>query len=64
MKHYFPTGWRNHGRPFKRLLDTWVQNGSRSGPTPWRLYDDDGDDDDDGGGGGGGGDDDLSFLQT
>jgi hypothetical protein len=22
MKHYSPTGRRNHGRPFKRLLDT------------------------------------------
>jgi hypothetical protein len=22
MKHYFPTGRRNHGRPLKRLLDT------------------------------------------
>jgi len=22
MKHYSPTGWRNHGRPLKRLLDT------------------------------------------
>jgi hypothetical protein len=22
MKHYFPTGGRNHGRPLKRLLDT------------------------------------------
>jgi len=22
MKHYFPNGRRNHGRPLKRLLDT------------------------------------------
>jgi hypothetical protein len=22
MKHYFPTGRRNHGRPLKRLVDT------------------------------------------
>jgi hypothetical protein len=22
MKHYFPTGRKNHGRPLKRLLDT------------------------------------------
>jgi hypothetical protein len=22
MKHYFPTGRRNHGRPLERLLDT------------------------------------------
>jgi hypothetical protein len=22
MKHHFPTGRRNHGRPLKRLLDT------------------------------------------
>ena len=25
MKHYSPTGRRNHGRPLKRLLDTWDQ---------------------------------------
>ena len=41
MKHYSPTGRRNHGRPLKRLLDTWDQNGSTSGPTPWQIYDDD-----------------------
>jgi hypothetical protein len=23
MKHYSPTGRRNHGRPLKRLLDMW-----------------------------------------
>jgi len=46
MKHYSPTGRRNHGRPLKRLLDTWDQNGSASGPTPWQIYDDDDDDDD------------------
>ena len=46
MKHYSPTGRRNHGRHLKRLLDTWDRNGSTSGPTPWQLYD--GDDDDDG----------------
>jgi len=34
MKHYSPTGERNHGRPLKRLLDTSDQNGSTSGPTP------------------------------
>jgi len=34
IKHYSPTGRRNHGRPLKRLLDTWDQNGSTSGPTP------------------------------
>jgi hypothetical protein len=34
MKHYSPTGRRNHGRPLKRLLDTWDRNGSTSGPTP------------------------------
>jgi len=34
MKCYFPTGRRNHGRPLKRLLDTWDRNGSTSGPTP------------------------------
>jgi len=43
MKHYCPTGRRNHGRPLKRLLDTWDRNGSTSGPTPWQIYDDDGD---------------------
>ena len=44
MKHYCPTGRRNHGRPLKRLVDTWDRNGSTSGPTPWKLYDDDGSD--------------------
>ena len=46
-KHYSPTGRRNHGRPLKRLLDTWDRNGSKSGPTPWQIHDDDDDDDDD-----------------
>jgi len=32
MKHYSPTGRRNHGRSLKRLLDTWDRNGSTSGP--------------------------------
>jgi len=41
MKRYSPTGRRNHGRPFKRLLDTWDRNRSTSGPTPWQIYDDD-----------------------
>ena len=41
MKHYSPTGRMNHGRPLKRLLDTWDRNGSTSGPTPWQIYDDD-----------------------
>jgi hypothetical protein len=41
MKHYSPTGRRNHGRLLKRLLDTWDRNGSTSGPTPWNIYDDD-----------------------
>jgi len=41
MKHYCLTGRRNHGRPLKRLLDTWDRNGSTSGPTPWKIYDDD-----------------------
>ena len=45
MKHYSPTGRRNHGRPSKRLLDTWDWNGSISGLTPWKIYDDDDDDD-------------------
>jgi len=34
MKHYSPTGRRNHGRPLKRLLDTSDRNGSTRGPTP------------------------------
>ena len=38
---YSPTGRRNHGKPLKRLLDTWDRNGSTSGPTPWQIYDDD-----------------------
>jgi hypothetical protein len=46
MKHYSQTGRRNHGRPFKRLLDTWDRNGSTSGPSSWQIYDDDDDDDD------------------
>jgi hypothetical protein len=29
MKHYCPTGRRNHGRPLRRLLDTWDRNGSQ-----------------------------------
>ena len=41
MKHYSPTGRRNHGRSLKRLLDRWDRNGSTSGPTPWQVYDDD-----------------------
>jgi hypothetical protein len=45
IKHYSPTGRRNHGRPLKRLLDTWDRNGSTSGPSPWQIHDD-GDDDD------------------
>jgi len=40
MKYYSSTGRRNHGRPLKRLLDTWDRNGSTSGPTPWQIYDD------------------------
>jgi len=40
MKQYFPTGRRNHGRPLKRLLDTWDRNGSTSGPNPWKIHDD------------------------
>ena len=43
MKRYSPTGRRIHGRPLKRLLDTWDRNGSTSGPTPWQIYDDDDD---------------------
>ena len=46
MKHYTPTGRRDHGRSIKIILDTWDRNGSTSGPTPWKIYDDDYDDDD------------------
>jgi hypothetical protein len=38
MKRYSPTGRKNHGRPLKRLLDTWDRNGSTSGPTPWQIF--------------------------
>jgi len=34
MKHYSPTGRRNHGRFLKRLLETRDRDGSTSGPTP------------------------------
>ena len=44
MKYYSPTGRRNHGRPLKRLLDARDRNGSTSGPTPWKIYEDDDDD--------------------
>jgi hypothetical protein len=37
MKHYSPTGRRNHGRQLKRLLDTWARNGSTRGPTPRNI---------------------------
>ena len=40
MKHYSPTGRRNHSRPLKRLLDTRDRNGSTSGLTPLQTYDD------------------------
>jgi len=43
MKHCSPTARRYHGRPLKRLLDTWDRNGSTSGPIPWQIYDDDDD---------------------
>jgi len=41
MKYYCPTGRRKRGRLLKRLLDTWDRNGSTSGPTPWKIYEDD-----------------------
>jgi len=47
MKHYSPTGRRNHGRPLKRLLDMWDPNGSTSGPTLWQIYDEEEEEDDD-----------------
>jgi len=37
MKYYTPMGRRNHGRPLKRLLDTWDQNGSTGGTTLWQI---------------------------
>jgi hypothetical protein len=40
MKHYSPTGRRNHGRTLKRLLDTWDRNGATSGSTAWQIDDD------------------------
>jgi len=38
MKHYCPKVRRNHGRPLKRLMDTWDRDGSTSGPTPWHTH--------------------------
>ena len=38
MKHYCPTGRRNHGRTLKRLLGTWDRNGSTGGPTAWHIW--------------------------
>jgi len=35
--HIIKLYYRNHGRPLKRLLDTWDRNGSTSGPTPWHV---------------------------
>ena len=43
MKYYSLTGRKNHGRPLKRILDTWDWNGPTSGPIPWKIYDDDDD---------------------
>ena len=40
MKHYSPTGRRNHGRLLKRLLDTWDRNGSTIDPIPWEINND------------------------
>ena len=62
IKHYAPSGRRNHGRPLKRLLDTWDRNGSTSGQTPWKIYDDD--NDDDGGDNDDDDDDDMSKLSS
>jgi len=45
MKHYSPTGRRNHCRHLMTLLDTWDRNESTCGPTPWQIYDDDDDND-------------------
>jgi hypothetical protein len=38
MKHHSPTGRRNHGRPLKRLLDTWDRKALTSDPTPWQIW--------------------------
>jgi len=38
IKHYSPTGRRNHGRPLRILLDTWDRNVLTSDPTPWKIY--------------------------
>jgi hypothetical protein len=40
MKHCSPTGRRNHGRPLKRLLDTWerVNNWPNSTTDIWRWW--------------------------
>jgi len=43
MKHYSPTGRRNHGRSLKRLLGMVNRNGSTSDPTVRQIYDDDDD---------------------
>ena len=43
MNYCYPTGRKNHGRPLKRLLDTWDRNGTTIGPTPWQIDDDDDD---------------------
>ena len=43
MKHYCPTGRRNHGRPLKRFVGTWDRRGSTGGPAAWKIYDDDDD---------------------
>ena len=43
-KYYFPIGRRSHGRPLKRLVDTWDRNGSTGGLTAWQIYNDDDDD--------------------
>ena len=37
ITHNYP-GRRKHGRPLKRLLDTWDQNGSTGGPTAWQIW--------------------------
>jgi len=41
LKCYSPTGRRNHGRPLKRLQDTWDRSWPTSGPNLWQIYDDD-----------------------
>jgi len=46
IENYKPKDRKKQGRPLKRLLDVWDQNGPTSGPTRWYVHDDDDDADD------------------